>query len=261
MKVFLSFTPQDKPFADRLAQSLTDANIEPVSIDLQITYGDQIDKKILKGSPGFDYVIILLSGTHSKSEWLQNEMLAFIALEKYRGTRIIFPVVIEDCETPLFFKNKIAADFRGVPFEDGVKQLLSQISVNRKAFVVMKFGDEDLDSAYLGAMKPVLEAGGYTVKRIDEVPDSGEINDQVRNEIEGSSLVLADLTDERPNCYYEAGYAHALGKKVVLTAREGTVIHFDLKTHRVIYWKNEQRLRERLTKLLQGTKEQKDQDG
>lgn len=259
MKVFLSFTTQEKPFADRLSQSLKDAGIEPVSIDLQITYGDRIDEKILKGSPGFDYVVILLSKTHARSDWLQNEMLAFIALERLRGTKIIFPVVIEDCEIPRFFKNRIAADFRNLSFEDGVSQLLSQISVSQKAFVVMKFGDDDLNSAYEGVIKPVLEGAGYAVIRIDEVPDSGEINDQVRNEILGSSIVIADLSGERPNCYYEAGYAHALGKTVILSARTGTPIHFDLSTHRFIYWKNEQDLRKQLTERLKEPPNQKKQ--
>ena len=34
-------------------------------------------------------------------------------------------------------------------------------------------------------------------------------------------VVLADLTGERPNCYFEAGYAHALGKQLILTIRKG----------------------------------------
>jgi nucleoside 2-deoxyribosyltransferase len=257
MKVFLSFTPQDKPFADRLSQSLKGAGLSPVSIDLQITYGDQIDQQILKGSPGFDYVVILLSKTHEESDWLQNEMLAFVALEKLRGTRIIFPVVIDDCKVPRYFRDRVAADFSRASYEEGVAQLLSRISISQKAFVVMRFTDDDLDSAYLGVMKPVLEQFDYSVIRIDEVPDSGEINDQVRNEILGSALVLADLTGERPNCYYEAGYAHALGKTVILTARAGTPIHFDLATHRFIVWKNEQDLREQLTERLTELKKKK----
>ena len=257
MKVFLSFTPQDKPFADRLSQSLKDARIEPVSIDLQITYGDQIDEKILKGSPGFDYVIILLSKTHAQSDWLQNEMLAFIALERLRGTRIIFPILIDNTEVPIFFKNRVAADFTKTSYEEGVNQLFSRISISQKAFVVMRFGDDDLNSAYLGVIKPVLEEYKYSVIRIDEVPDSGEINDQVRNEILGSALVLADLTGERPNCYYEAGYAHALGKTVILTAKNGTPIHFDLSTHRFIFWKNEHDFRKQLTERLKELKDRK----
>ncbi|GHE67083.1 TIR domain-containing protein [Streptomyces griseoaurantiacus] len=44
-------------------------------------------------------------------------------------------------------------------------------------------------------------------------------------EIERAKLVIADLSLERPSCYYELGLAQALGVKVVLIAKSGTDIH------------------------------------
>jgi nucleoside 2-deoxyribosyltransferase len=41
-------------------------------------------------------------------------------------------------------------------------------------------------------------------------------------------IVVADLTHERPNVYFELGYARGLGRPVVTCAREGTQIHFDV---------------------------------
>ena len=37
-------------------------------------------------------------------------------------------------------------------------------------------------------------------------------------------MIVADITNERPNCYLEVGYAMGLGKKanLILTAREDT---------------------------------------
>jgi hypothetical protein len=40
-----------------------------------------------------------------------------------------------------------------------------------------------------------------------------------------ASLVIADLSSERPSCYYELGVAEALKKPVLLVAEEGTPIH------------------------------------
>ena len=40
-----------------------------------------------------------------------------------------------------------------------------------------------------------------------------------------ADAVLADLTLERPSCYFELGYAQALIKPVFLIARTGTEIH------------------------------------
>jgi nucleoside 2-deoxyribosyltransferase len=43
--------------------------------------------------------------------------------------------------------------------------------------------------------------------------------------INDSDFVLADLSLERPSCYFELGLAQALGKEVFLIAQQGTDIH------------------------------------
>ena len=43
--------------------------------------------------------------------------------------------------------------------------------------------------------------------------------------IESASVVIADLSLERPSCYYELGLAQALNKYVILLATLGTPIH------------------------------------
>lgn len=44
------------------------------------------------------------------------------------------------------------------------------------AFVIMRFGDEQLDSTYHLVIRQVLLDFGYSPLRIDEVQDSGRIN-------------------------------------------------------------------------------------
>jgi nucleoside 2-deoxyribosyltransferase len=44
-------------------------------------------------------------------------------------------------------------------------------------------------------------------------------------DIRGAQFILADLSLERPSCYYELGLAEALGKPVFLIAAKGTDIH------------------------------------
>jgi nucleoside 2-deoxyribosyltransferase len=43
--------------------------------------------------------------------------------------------------------------------------------------------------------------------------------------LHGAEFVIADLSFERPSCYYELGLAEALGKPVYLLAQAGTNIH------------------------------------
>lgn len=45
------------------------------------------------------------------------------------------------------------------------------------------------------------------------------------SDLRTSHLVIADLSLERPSCYFEVGLAQATGLPVVLIAAAGTVIH------------------------------------
>ncbi|MFD5846834.1 hypothetical protein [Streptomyces chartreusis] len=59
------------------------------------------------------------------------------------------------------------------------------------------------------------------------LPEIGKEFDLVRvvDEIKRAALVIADLSLERPSCYYELGLAQALGAQVALIAMSGTNIH------------------------------------
>ena len=91
---------------------------------------------------------------------------------------------------------------------------------------------------------------GLNCIRVDEIPDSGKISDQILEKIAESKYVVADLSGARPNCYYEAGFAHALGKEIILSIRDGEDAHFDLQGHRFIKWKTESDYKRQLSKRL-----------
>nr|MDQ3818355.1 TIR domain-containing protein [Acidobacteriota bacterium] len=220
MKIFISYESlRNQSFVNRLSNSLREIGVSPSIINLKLMYGDKIFDHIDQALVNCDQVIVVLSKAYIKSKWHQKELFAFLMKERDTKTDLILPVRIDDCEVPALLEDRII-DFRRVPFEKAFNKLAGLISKRRQAFVVMKFGDDRLDSAYEVVIKPALEEFRYSVIRIDEVQDSGTITEQILKQISNSEIVFADLTGERPNCYYEAGYAHALQKEIILTVRK-----------------------------------------
>src|SRR5207247_6823720 len=93
-----------------------------------------------------------------------------------------------------------------------------------------------VSSALRDEMEPIFEgikdagaAVGLTVKRVKDVQGDYRITDRVVQMIRQARFVVADLTHERPNVYFELGYARGLGKTVITIMRTGTKAHFDVQ--------------------------------
>lgn len=133
------------------------------------------------------------------------------------------------------------------------KSLIEKIfaPIKKQIFVIMKFDKRPLDSAYDGVIRPLGEKFGYRVIRIDDIEDSGKITDQILDFIVESEIVLADLSYQAPNCYYETGFAHAIGREIILTIKKGQLKAFDLAGHRFIEWRTQHELRTKLRSRLE----------
>lgn len=102
-------------------------------------------------------------------------------------------------------------------------------------FVVMPFASEFNDVYQLGIKAACVEAGAYCERLDEQVFEEGML-DRIYNQIAKADIIVADMSAQNPNVFYEVGYAHALGKRVVLITKKAADIPFDLK-HRfhIIY--------------------------
>ena len=123
----------------------------------------------------------------------------------------------------------------------------------QKAFIAMSFAS-GMNKARRRIEKAISDCG-YEPTVIDVKEHNNQIVPEIYREIEASAFVVADLTGQRGGVYYEAGYAVAKGKELILCCRkdESDKVHFDVAQINTIFWDDEEELFERLKKRIQAT--------
>lgn len=116
-----------------------------------------------------------------------------------------------------------------------------------EVFVIMSFSSQ-MDEVFEMAIESAINKCGLRAYRVDREEPHGLITQDILQKIRQLKLVIGDLTHERPNCYYELGYAKALRKRLILTCRkdhdprginrrEGDPkVHFDLDSQKITFW-------------------------
>ena len=89
---------------------------------------------------------------------------------------------------------------------------------------------------YQDHIRPVIVAQGLSCLRSDEIRGTSLITRDIWEQINRARFLIADLTGQNPNVFYEVGLAHALGKDVLLLTQTMTDVPFDLKGMRCIVY-------------------------
>lgn len=119
-----------------------------------------------------------------------------------------------------------------------------------EAFVIIQIGDPDLDQLCTDAIFPAIAACGLGPRRVDRHNEGGLLKSEIIRFIQTSDILIAYVTNERPNVYLEIGYAMGIDKfkNLILTVREdhfpdspnhrrdGAKVHFDLAGYDILRW-------------------------
>jgi hypothetical protein len=118
-------------------------------------------------------------------------------------------------------------------------------------FVAMPFREEMMD-VYSAITDECKKLGLKTI-RVDENVGAGLIIREIIDFIERAEFIVFDLTYENPNVYYELGYAHGVGNEpldILLIAKKGTKIPFDIAPFRIQFYKTTEHLRSLISSNL-----------
>lgn len=119
-------------------------------------------------------------------------------------------------------------------------------------FVAMPISPANPYDDVLDAIKETCKNCGLTAERVDEAQVNERITDRILESIQKAEYVIVDLTEAKPNVFYEAGYAQGIGKLPVYIARSGTELEFDLKDYPVIFFESYRELKHKLEARLRG---------
>lgn len=119
---------------------------------------------------------------------------------------------------------------------------MTQESIEKVCFVIAPIGAEGSPERFHSnivleeIIKPATKECGYKAIRADEIAKPGIITQQVIKHVSEAPLVIANLTNQNPNVFYELALRHTLEKPVILIAPKGLIIPFDIAPSRAIFF-------------------------
>ena len=138
-----------------------------------------------------------------------------------------------------------------------IAKLQQEKNIERQGFIAMSF---DKEVEYIqDIFKQAIRVAGYEPQIIKDKEHNNYIMPEIFYEIEKSKFVVVDITKQNYGAYYEAGYAQALGKEVIVCCKKevfdnpDTKPHFDIAQKSMILWKDEQDLLNRLVRRIEAT--------
>lgn len=122
-----------------------------------------------------------------------------------------------------------------------IGELSKRYTEIKQGFIAMRFSEET--KGIRESFKKAIRAAGFEPRIMDEFEHNHQIVPEMLREIEKSKFLVMDITYPNYGAYYEAGYALALGKEVIICCDKKVFSdsqfekpHFDVAQASHIQW-------------------------
>ncbi len=127
MAIFVSYSHKNKEFVDRLCRNLISEKIHLWMDRWELKPGDSLMDSIQMALEHAGAILVVLSKSYIESNWCKKEMNAGLIRELEKKGNVIIPIIIEDCDVPIFLREKMYADFRK-DFDDAYRILAEALA-------------------------------------------------------------------------------------------------------------------------------------
>ncbi len=127
MPIFISYSHENKEFVDKLAMQLVARSVNVWLDRWELSIGDSLIEKVQEAVDGSSALLVILSKASISSEWCKKELSSGFLRELEEKRVVVMPVLLEDCDIPIFARGKLYADFRS-NFDDGLRTVVEGIA-------------------------------------------------------------------------------------------------------------------------------------
>jgi hypothetical protein len=130
-RAFLSYSSLDKKIVLMIKKELDKRGILTWLDEFQVGFGESIRREIEQGIAESNFLILFMSKTAFKSEWVNREIDAAFMMEVESKNVLIVPVLLDNCEIPISLKSKRYIDLRQ-DYPKGIIALIDTLLFPRK---------------------------------------------------------------------------------------------------------------------------------
>jgi hypothetical protein len=127
MPIFINYSRADSDFATKLAMQLVKHKANVWIDQWELHVGDSLINKIQEAIQGASGLLVILSKASVESESCKKDLSSGLIRELEEKRVVVLPVLKEDCEMPMFLRDKLYADFR-TDFDTGLRAVLEGIA-------------------------------------------------------------------------------------------------------------------------------------
>lgn len=232
--IFLSFDAPRKT----ITEIIKTKNISDDELNLRLQKIDVLYNEFRDNREIFDYVILNKFG--APPSYMMSQLRRI--LQSDSGNDAFF---FRNIQNELLNVNNKISDLETAIINSSIN-IKSEAQTNY-VFIVMAMSEDHPELIdVLNTIKRSCKSLNKIAERIDDYVHKNEITEKMLGCIKTAEYIVADLTYSRPNVYYELGYAHAYGKDVIITAKTGTTLHFDIRNYQVLFYNTLAELEDKL---------------
>jgi hypothetical protein len=207
LAIFFSYSHSDKEVAHSIAVRLSLEQRHVWIDEWELQVGDSLLRRIEDAVGEASALLVVLSPASVESEWVRKELTAGLVRELEERRVIVLPVLVKDCNIPLFLRDKKYADFR-TDFEAGCRAILNATA----ALTSTTLGREGAEDGFTDWAIDWFETAGHFAIRLTIIEHRQQRPFSILTEM---TVVANDAATRRYRQYADAGF-DAVGRQMIL---------------------------------------------